>query len=73
MPWPTVERTESLEDLLEALMGRKPELRFRFTQESAEFAVAELDVWGRAHFGAFGRPAGDFWRILAYCWRAFGA
>ena len=26
------------------LMGRKPELRFRFIQENAEFAVADLDV-----------------------------
>ncbi len=35
---------EAVEDLVEALMGRKPELRFRFIQENAEFAVAELDV-----------------------------
>ena len=35
---------ESVEDLVEALMGRKPELRFRFIQENAEFAVADLDV-----------------------------
>jgi len=25
-------------------MGRKPELRFRFIQENAEFATADLDV-----------------------------
>jgi len=25
-------------------MGRKPELRFRFIQENAEFAAADLDV-----------------------------
>jgi topoisomerase-4 subunit B len=25
-------------------MGRKAELRFRFIQENAEFAVADLDV-----------------------------
>jgi topoisomerase-4 subunit B len=26
------------------LMGRKPELRFRFIQDNAEFAVDDLDV-----------------------------
>jgi len=31
-------------ELVEALMGRKPELRFRFIQENAEFASADLDV-----------------------------
>ncbi|WP_411287968.1 DNA topoisomerase IV subunit B [Phenylobacterium sp.] len=35
---------EPVIDLVEALMGRKPELRFRFIQENAEFAVADLDV-----------------------------
>ena len=35
---------EPVEDLVEALMGRKPELRFRFIQENAEFALADLDV-----------------------------
>jgi len=35
---------ETVEDLVEALMGRKPELRFRFIQENAEFAAADLDV-----------------------------
>ncbi|WP_293907307.1 DNA topoisomerase IV subunit B [Phenylobacterium sp.] len=35
---------EPVEDLVEALMGRKPELRFRFIQENAEFAVGDLDV-----------------------------
>ncbi len=35
---------EQVEDLVETLMGRKPELRFRFIQENAEFAVADLDV-----------------------------
>jgi topoisomerase-4 subunit B len=41
----TLPRTEDpVEDLVEALMGRKPELRFRFIQENAEFAVADLDV-----------------------------
>ncbi|WP_419316897.1 DNA topoisomerase IV subunit B [Caulobacter sp. ErkDOM-E] len=35
---------EAVESLVETLMGRKPELRFRFIQENAEFAVADLDV-----------------------------
>jgi len=35
---------EAVEDLVEFLMGRKPELRFRFIQENAEFATADLDV-----------------------------
>jgi topoisomerase-4 subunit B len=35
---------EAVVDLVEALMGRKPELRFRFIQENAEFAAADLDV-----------------------------
>ena len=35
---------ETVEDLVEALMGRKPELRFRFIQENAEFAAEDLDV-----------------------------
>jgi topoisomerase-4 subunit B len=35
---------EVVEDLVEALMGRKPELRFRFIQENAEFAAADIDV-----------------------------
>jgi topoisomerase-4 subunit B len=35
---------EPVEDLVEALMGRKPELRFRFIQENAEFAAADLDI-----------------------------
>ena len=35
---------ENVEDLVEALMGRKPELRFRFIQENAEFAAADLDI-----------------------------
>ena len=35
---------EAVEDLVETLMGRKPELRFRFIQENAEFAVEDLDV-----------------------------
>jgi topoisomerase-4 subunit B len=35
---------EAVIDLVEALMGRKPELRFRFIQENAEFALADLDV-----------------------------
>jgi topoisomerase-4 subunit B len=35
---------EQVADLVEALMGRKPELRFRFIQENAEFAAADLDI-----------------------------
>ncbi len=35
---------EPVEDLVETLMGRKPELRFRFIQENAEFATVDLDV-----------------------------
>ena len=35
---------EAVEDLVEALMGRKPELRFRFIQENAEFVAADLDL-----------------------------
>ncbi len=34
----------SVEDLVETLMGRKPELRFRFIQENAEFAAADVDI-----------------------------
>ena len=41
----TLPRDEAhVEDLVETLMGRKPELRFRFIQENAEFAVDDLDV-----------------------------
>jgi topoisomerase-4 subunit B len=35
---------EGTEALVETLMGRKPELRFRFIQENAEFAAEDLDV-----------------------------
>jgi topoisomerase-4 subunit B len=35
---------EPVEELVETLMGRKPELRFRFIQENAEFAAEDLDV-----------------------------
>ncbi|HEY3800525.1 MAG TPA: DNA topoisomerase IV subunit B [Caulobacteraceae bacterium] len=31
-------------DLVETLMGKRPELRFRFIQENAEFAVEDLDI-----------------------------
>jgi topoisomerase-4 subunit B len=34
----------TVEALVETLMGRKPELRFRFIQENASFAAADLDV-----------------------------
>ncbi len=35
---------ESVEALVETLMGRKPEARFRFIQDNAQFAVADVDV-----------------------------
>ena len=35
---------ESVLDLVETLMGRKAELRYRFIQENAEFATDDLDV-----------------------------
>ncbi|HLI65461.1 MAG TPA: DNA topoisomerase IV subunit B [Caulobacteraceae bacterium] len=35
---------EPVEAIVETLMGRKPELRFRFIQENASFAAADLDV-----------------------------
>jgi topoisomerase-4 subunit B len=35
---------EAVERLVEKLMGRKPEGRFQFIQENAEFVVADLDV-----------------------------
>ncbi len=35
---------EDIEELVETLMGRKPELRFRFIQDHAEFAAEDLDV-----------------------------
>jgi topoisomerase-4 subunit B len=35
---------EAVEELVETLMGRKAELRFRFIQENAEFAAEDLDV-----------------------------
>jgi len=31
-------------DLIERLMGKKPELRFKFIQENAQFAAAGVDV-----------------------------
>ena len=41
----TLPRTEEVvEDLVERLMGRKPEARFQFIQENAEFAAADLDI-----------------------------
>jgi hypothetical protein len=33
------------EDLVERLMGKKPELRFQYIQENAQFAT-NVDVWG---------------------------
>ncbi|HEX8233604.1 MAG TPA: DNA topoisomerase IV subunit B [Caulobacteraceae bacterium] len=35
---------ETVEHLVETLMGRRPELRFRYIQENAEFVAEELDV-----------------------------
>ena len=35
---------EGVDALVETLMGRRAETRFRFIQENAEFAVADLDV-----------------------------
>ena len=35
---------EAVESRVETLMGRKPELRFRFIQENAEFATEDLDL-----------------------------
>ena len=35
---------EQVEELVETLMGRKPELRFRFIQEYAPFAAADVDI-----------------------------
>ncbi len=35
---------EPVEALVETLMGRKPELRFKFIQENAEFAAGDVDV-----------------------------
>ena len=38
------ESEADIEDLVERLMGRKPEARFQFIQDNARFAVADLDV-----------------------------
>ncbi len=35
---------EDIEDLVERLMGKKAEARFRFIQDNAQFAAADLDV-----------------------------
>ena len=35
---------EDIEDLVERLMGKKADARFRFIQDNARYAVAELDV-----------------------------
>jgi topoisomerase-4 subunit B len=41
----TLPRSEdAVESLVEVLMGRRPELRFKFIQENAEFAVADVDL-----------------------------
>jgi topoisomerase-4 subunit B len=44
LPHDDPDATEFVEVRVESLMGRKPELRFQFIQENAEFAVADLDV-----------------------------
>jgi topoisomerase-4 subunit B len=36
-----VKKTEAL---VERLMGKKPELRFQFIQENAQFAAKDIDV-----------------------------
>jgi topoisomerase-4 subunit B len=38
------ESEDEIEDLVERLMGRKPEARYQFIQENARFVVADLDV-----------------------------
>jgi topoisomerase-4 subunit B len=38
------ESEAEIEGLVETLMGRKPELRFKFIQENAQFATEDLDV-----------------------------
>jgi topoisomerase-4 subunit B len=41
----TLPRAEDLvEEMVETLMGRKAESRFRFIQENAEFAQADVDI-----------------------------
>jgi topoisomerase-4 subunit B len=35
---------KSTETLFDQLMGKKPELRFQFIQENAQFAAADVDV-----------------------------
>jgi topoisomerase-4 subunit B len=44
LPHDDPDATEFVEVRVESLMGRKPELRFQFIQENAEFAAADLDV-----------------------------
>ncbi|ESQ77006.1 DNA topoisomerase IV subunit B [Asticcacaulis sp. YBE204] len=38
------ENETEIEDLVETLMGRKPELRFKYIQQNAEFVTEDLDV-----------------------------
>jgi len=38
------ESEDDIEDLVERLMGKKADARFRFIQDNAKFAVADLDV-----------------------------
>ena len=38
------ESEDEIEDLVERLMGKRADARFRFIQDNAQFAVADLDV-----------------------------
>jgi len=38
------EDERDIEQLVETLMGRKPELRYRYIQDNAEFVTDDLDV-----------------------------
>jgi topoisomerase-4 subunit B len=45
LAWVTLPRSEeAVADLVEQLMGKKADQRFKFIQENAEFAVGDLDV-----------------------------
>jgi topoisomerase-4 subunit B len=36
--------SKNTESLVERLMGKKPELRFQFIQQNAEFAAGDIDI-----------------------------
>jgi topoisomerase-4 subunit B len=38
------DEARATENLFERLMGKKPELRFQFIQENAQFAAETIDV-----------------------------